>query len=118
MASEKACYWLALAVLIMGLSGKFANRTGDWARGVFQAPLQRAGLMADRVANHLETTAMRLDRHSQTASVLVQVKAAQTQAKVACVNAALDRRAAVRLSVAMARLNAKMARLQARQAWQ
>jgi hypothetical protein len=118
MASEKACYWLALAILAMGMSGKFANRTGDWARGVFQVPLQRAELIADRVANHLDVATMRLDRHSETASVVVQVKAAQTQARIAYVNAAMDRRAAARLKAAMARLNAKMARLQARQAWQ
>jgi hypothetical protein len=117
MASEKACYWLALAILMVGLGGKFADRVGDRAQSLFRVPLQRAELIADHIAGHRHAAMTRFDRHSNTARVLVEVKTVQMQARMACTNAAMDRRAA-RLNETMARLNAKMARLQAQQAWQ
>jgi hypothetical protein len=118
MASEKACYWLALAILMVGMGGKFANRAGDWAQSVVRVPLQRAELIADHITGHRDAAVRRFDRHSNTARVLVEVKTAQMQARMACANAAIDRRAAAHLNEAMARLNARMAQLQAQQAWQ
>jgi hypothetical protein len=113
MASEKTCYWLALAILVVGLSGRFANQAGDWARGVVHLPMQWAEQTSNHITSQLETAALRLRHRSMDARVLAQVKRARAQARVACVNTSLNHHAAdmAQLNAAMVRLNAKRAKL-------
>ncbi len=118
MTSDKACYWLALVIVILGVSGQFGNRTGNWPLNVIQRSAHGAARLADSISNHLNTAATRFDHRVNSAEGLAQARAARAQARAVCVNAAVGRRATERLNGAVARLNARMARLQASQASQ
>lgn len=105
MASEKACYWLALGVLALLVSNNFITRH----EGVIGSLSRRSLAVAERVSDHATgfaaTAGLMLDRDS-TGFARTQATAARSQARLASMQTVLARQEAV-----FARLEAKRARV-------
>lgn len=109
MASEKAWYWAAVAVLILGLGNSFVNRHQDWSGSLADRSLAVAQRISGQAMAYLEMAEMELGRHAARCP-RTELSAARLQTKFASMQAVIASRQAE-----FATLEARRAQLEALQ---
>jgi hypothetical protein len=114
MASEKACYWLAVGILLLGLNGRFANLKETGAHRFFEQPAQWAEQVSRGLVVRAQIAA--LESRKPPVQMAVVVRAPE---RARCANAAVERRNLdlARVNAATARLQARLARIHAEGMW-
>jgi type IV secretory pathway VirB2 component (pilin) len=67
MNSDKACYWLAAAVLALGLSGSYQGGRAEWAHHVVNSSQQLLSSLRGNAAQYLAVAHIMLGRESVSA---------------------------------------------------
>lgn len=108
MATEKALYWIAICVMVIGLGDSFVNHHRDLARNFGQKAMMVADLETGQAQGQMgqatgfvDRTQMRVDR-AQAAADRVQARMACIQTRIARRQAALARAEALQARFAVA----------------
>src|SRR4029077_6492745 len=95
MASDKALYWVAAAVIVLGMSYHhgFVDRSGDWTQQLADRSLSLANEVSDQ-AMRLAGMGQTIFSRSELGFVRPEAGMARVQTRLACVQTELARRRA------------------------
>jgi hypothetical protein len=99
MNSDKACYWLAVGVLAVGLGHSFTTRHMGWIHDISMRAVadQFSGQICDRVSGHTSGLDQRVTlalNRSQSSIERAQAAASRVQSRMACIQAKMAQKQA------------------------
>ena len=103
MATEKALYWMAICVMVIGLGNSLVSHHRDLVRNVGQRAMLVAETVSGRAEGQVGRAQVFVDR-TQASVDRTQAAADRVQARVACIQTRLAQREAARAQALQARL--------------